>query len=233
MGIALAANFTVNTALPIDDRFVFADITARDALSALRRYEGMIVYVSSLDSVYLLKGGILNANWAPLKGGSGSVPINWQLDQELAPTRYTYYQIPFLRFADNEEQRMYCQFRVPDDYTTGKQIFIKGLNAICAQTSGNVYFYADIYRYTPGTSNIGDFSFRTSLNAVTPVASLAAENIFAVQDIDVTTAIGQIDGLNVAPGDILSIYFYRGTTGDTVAGNVDLFQFGSFISIAE
>jgi hypothetical protein len=71
MGITLGSNFTVNTGLPLDDRIVVADNTARDALDAGRRYEGLIVYSIAAASNFQLVGGILNANWVAL-GGSGS-----------------------------------------------------------------------------------------------------------------------------------------------------------------
>jgi hypothetical protein len=71
MGIALGSNFTVNTALPLDDRTTFADLTARDALDALRRYEGLKVYVTSEQKYYSLVGGIANVNWVEDTGGGG------------------------------------------------------------------------------------------------------------------------------------------------------------------
>lgn len=71
MGIALGSNFTVNTALPLDDRILVADLTARDAIPALRRYLGMEVYVESEEVKYFLKGGIDNANWEEAGTGSG------------------------------------------------------------------------------------------------------------------------------------------------------------------
>jgi len=63
MGITLASNFDVNAALPLDSRLVVADVTARDALVAGRRYDGLAVYVIADAKTYQLQGGILNANW--------------------------------------------------------------------------------------------------------------------------------------------------------------------------
>jgi hypothetical protein len=56
---------------------VVADITARDAILAGSRTEGMIVYVNSDDTHYTLKAGILNANWAVL---SGLATVNYSVD---------------------------------------------------------------------------------------------------------------------------------------------------------
>lgn len=72
MGIQLGSNFTVNTNLPLDDRAVVADLTARDAIASGKRFEGMIVYVVSEATNFQLIGGILNADWAELSGSGGA-----------------------------------------------------------------------------------------------------------------------------------------------------------------
>jgi hypothetical protein len=72
MGIPLGSSFTVNVGLPLDDRLVVLDLTARDAILAGRRYEGMQVYVKSDTNTYTLKGGLLNASWAVASGGGGA-----------------------------------------------------------------------------------------------------------------------------------------------------------------
>ena len=72
MGIVLGSNFDVQTALPLDSRLVVADLTARDAIDPLQRYEGMIVYVKSEETNFQLVGGTANENWTELSGsGSG------------------------------------------------------------------------------------------------------------------------------------------------------------------
>lgn len=76
MGITLASNFDVNAALPLDSRMIAADATARDAIIAGIRYEGMLVYVVADQTMYQLQGGITNGDWAPAGGGGGgSVPV--------------------------------------------------------------------------------------------------------------------------------------------------------------
>ena len=63
MGIPLSSSFDLQSALPLDSRTNVADITARDAIPAAYRYEGLKVYVVSEDKAYTLKDGILDANW--------------------------------------------------------------------------------------------------------------------------------------------------------------------------
>ena len=76
MGITLASNFDVNAALPLDSRMIAVDATARDAIIAGVRYEGMLVYVVADQTMYQLQGGITNGDWAAAGGGGGgSVPI--------------------------------------------------------------------------------------------------------------------------------------------------------------
>lgn len=72
-GIPLSTNFTVNTALPIDDRMSVADTTARDAIPALKRWEGMLVYSIADGKHYTLIGGITNGDWTELSGGGNLI----------------------------------------------------------------------------------------------------------------------------------------------------------------
>jgi hypothetical protein len=74
MSIPLSSNFDVNAALPLDARFIVADLTARDAIIAGKRYLGMLVYVISDTKTYQLKTGILNSDW--IEFGSGGVTVN-------------------------------------------------------------------------------------------------------------------------------------------------------------
>jgi hypothetical protein len=72
-GIQLSSNFTVNTALPIDDRMEVATLVERDALPALRRWEGMIVYVKETEEHFALIGGLTDDFWAPVGSGKGGI----------------------------------------------------------------------------------------------------------------------------------------------------------------
>lgn len=50
-----------------------ADLTARDAIPSEDRYEGMIVYVTSEQKYYSLKGGIDNDDWTELATGGTTI----------------------------------------------------------------------------------------------------------------------------------------------------------------
>jgi len=62
-GINVSTNFGINAPLPIDARFQMENTTARDAIPASKRYEGLVVYITSNQTNYQLVGGITNSNW--------------------------------------------------------------------------------------------------------------------------------------------------------------------------
>lgn len=77
MGIPLGpADFTRGAAKPLDDSFIQADVTARDAIVSGIRYDGMLVYVVADQTMYQLQGGITNGDWvAAGGGGGGALPV--------------------------------------------------------------------------------------------------------------------------------------------------------------
>src|SRR5664279_1820991 len=66
MGIPLSTSFDVGTNLPLDSKQIKADVTARNAIASVGRYEGLEVFVVADQIKYRLQGGILDANWFPL-----------------------------------------------------------------------------------------------------------------------------------------------------------------------
>lgn len=77
MAIEVASSFERKAGVPLDDREVLADITARDAIPLLVRYEGMKVTVlddgNGEQKLFWLKGGITNGDWEEFSsGGSGT-----------------------------------------------------------------------------------------------------------------------------------------------------------------
>jgi hypothetical protein len=72
--IPLGSNFGLTSGIPLDNRTVKADLTERDAIPAVSRYEGLTVYVESEEAVYMLVGGITNSDW--VEGSSGGTPTD-------------------------------------------------------------------------------------------------------------------------------------------------------------
>jgi hypothetical protein len=74
MGISLGSSFTRTAAIPLDDSFTVIDDTARDAIDSGIRYQGMLVYVTSTETMWQLQGGITNSDWAEAGGGGVGPP---------------------------------------------------------------------------------------------------------------------------------------------------------------
>ncbi len=63
MGINLSSNFNLSAQLPLDSRLIVVDLATRDAIPAVQRYQGMIVFVISEQKEYQLVSGVDNADW--------------------------------------------------------------------------------------------------------------------------------------------------------------------------
>lgn len=81
MSIQLSSNFNLNAQLPLDSRLVVNDLTARDAIPDVQRYEGLFTYVVSESKTYQLQGGITNADWVESGGGASGAGITIPVPQ--------------------------------------------------------------------------------------------------------------------------------------------------------
>ena len=71
MAISIGTNFGVATSLPLDDRYVVADTTARNAIATGVRYDGLIVYQQDTNTQWQLQGGTVNGNWVDISSSVG------------------------------------------------------------------------------------------------------------------------------------------------------------------
>ena len=69
MPIPIALNFGLNSPLPLDDRTVVADDTARVAILSGERFEGLVVYVTGTQLSWQLQGGVTNSDWVEFGAG--------------------------------------------------------------------------------------------------------------------------------------------------------------------
>ena len=70
MGIVLGSQFSVQTALPLDDRDTVADNTARDAINSGRRYIGFKTFSIASLKTYQLQTGITNSDWVDVSAST-------------------------------------------------------------------------------------------------------------------------------------------------------------------
>ena len=218
MGISLGSDFTVSTGLALDDRIVAANLTARDAIATLRRYQGMQCYVISEQKNYQLVGGVANGDWQELKGGGGGGggvgAFIWTANTQ-APVRRISDGLRVLDFSTEDTTSMFSQMiRVPDDYVPGTQIFAKGGLCFSGDTSGTFLLHAQTTLIRAGDV-VGAFSNAydsTNTEITVPVVS---QELAAIGDVDLCSAIGEIGTEAVAPGDYIRIQIYRDPTTET------------------
>lgn len=72
MAILIPTGFDLASGSPLDTRTQVLDNTTRDAIDPNVRYEGLFVYVTSINTNYQLQGGILDVNWVEVAGAGGS-----------------------------------------------------------------------------------------------------------------------------------------------------------------
>ncbi len=81
MAIELTTNFSEQASLPLDDRFSFIDIAARNALASGRRYEGMLVYVQATKLIYKLDSDL--TTWVEFGTGTGTFSLTAELENKI------------------------------------------------------------------------------------------------------------------------------------------------------
>lgn len=209
MGIVLGSNFDVQTALPLDSRTVVADITARDAINALQRYEGMIVYVVDVQKNFQLIGGITDFDWQELSGGGGGGVgggLSWRGLPGFEPIFKDYAGFRMHEFSSDALQSSLASFKVPDNYVPGGEIKLRMRMTSEATSSDTVQFML--------TSGVLDNS-----NILSPITASNVQNIgpgFNANEIydvefEIADSAGEINSYPVQPGDIISLTMSRPT----------------------
>lgn len=206
MGIVLGSNFDVQTALPLDSRTVVADLTARDAINSLQRYQGLIVYVVDIQKNFQLIGGITNFDWQELSGsGGGGVGggLSWRGLPGSEPFFKDYAKYRMHEFASGGNQAGIASFKVPDSYIVGGEI--KLLVRVTAEVSSLNNLSVLL------TSGVLDNSDITTPITGTDTQDLLGWNANEIYDLEfsITDGSGEIGGSPVQPGNIISLELMR------------------------
>ena len=125
-----------------------ADETARNAIPADRRREGMTCYTSSDQQTWQLQGGILDINWTNVTG-NGSFLVNqtahgFSIGQWLYFNGTVWALAIATSFATSEVEGMVTSVPSANQFTLTIGGHVGGLSGL---TPGNVYFLSDV---TPG-----------------------------------------------------------------------------------
>jgi len=199
------------------------DLTATEATTILN------VFTSALKGLVPLSGGgttnFLRADgsWQPPAGGGGGGggALFW-IESTSAPfsdiennTKAFFYQAALT-------QDLFCDFRVPSTYAAGVQIRLR-LPFYSPDTSGTALLSTQSTLIRTGTDAItSTVNQRTSTNAA---ATLTVANRLTSIDLDLTSALGEINVVAVAPGDLIRIRLFRGT--DTATSDIRALVYGA------
>ncbi len=217
MGIVVTSDFTMNSALALDDRTRVVDIAARDAIAAGRRYEGLIVYVVSEGTNFQLVGGITNGDWSELSGGGGGggAGANWQPVAGLGPIESYEFNEKVWLFSIGYNQRVELWVKAPTSYRPGNPITLK------------VCFYSPASSGTWALNVLANLvrrntdAINSTANGVSVTTSDLTNTVTRqLREVDIViAAAGTINAVAVNPGDLIRIVLIRnapaGGTEDT------------------
>ncbi len=221
MGIPLSSQFDVQTALPLDSRLVVADTTARDALSALIRYEGMIVYVTADGLNYQLIGGITNSDWEQLSGsggGGGGGSLRF-IEGSNAPIKTFENEIEVYEFTPGLGQALYLAIRVPNSYQGGNQINLR-IHLYCAATSGDALLNAVATLISAEADDISSTANQRTTTNTAITMSAANDNEVQRVTLDISSSIGEINSTVIGANDLIKVKIQESSS--TVASSIKL-----------
>lgn len=214
MSINVASNFDLSAGLALDARTFQADIAARDAIPAVQRHEGLIVYVVSEASRYMLVGGIDNADWKLINSNYG---FNYYFINPDGSSTYSSYAdaVAAADAAGDDEAFFVLLAALTEDVSIQKGRKIGAL----AQAGNDVINLTGRFEVTGGTGvaqviNLGLVADGTqSIFSSDAACNVAFTNCVLVQTADFpffeSSAGGNVSmtrciffgtGLNTAPG---------------------------------
>lgn len=148
-------------------------------------------------------------------GGGGGGALYWVEDAD-SPTPVIENHNQVYKFEAGGSQKLYALIKVPASYSPGNQISL----VTCFHSpdgSGNVLMrsIATLIRSTTDSMN-STTNQRTSTNAAVTMTGLADKPV--PLNLDLTSNIGQINGVDVNPEDLILVQLYRDT--DTATSDV-------------
>jgi len=171
---------------------------------------------------FLATGELRKMDIATLPSGGGGGGALFWIESTAAPfsdiennTKAFFYQAALA-------QDLFCDFRVPSTYIAGVQIRLR-LPFYSPDTSGTALLSTQSTLIRTGTDAItSTVNQRTSTNAA---VTLTVANRLTSIDLDLTSALGEINVVAVAPGDLIRIRLFRGT--DTATSDIRALVYGA------
>jgi hypothetical protein len=152
----------------------------------------------------------------PVGSGGGAGSLEW-IEAANAPIASLESFFRVFEFESGLGQSLYAAIKVPSSYVSGSPIKLLS-QFVSADSSGNVLMQTVATLIRTGTDVISSTANqRTSSNSAVTLSG-GTVDIPQALVLDLTSTIGQINGVNVSSGDIILVEFKRGT--DTAANKV-------------
>jgi hypothetical protein len=176
------------------------------------------VYVKSNNKAYILRSsGVESA----LGGGGGAGSLLWEKNGVINPTTEYLDGFHLENFANGDTQEIYALLTVPESYEAGTQLKLLYGAFFMSATVGKVFFKCETALIRDGSTVLGTYSnVHTSTNLEVD-APAVANTLKAIGEIDLTSAIGQINGVALAPGDKLRVRLFRDNAAESSPANAD------------
>lgn len=152
-------------------------------------------------------------------GGGGGGSFAWGLNEDISPIEGLEGGIETLDFDFESEMAISALVAVPFNYTAGDPITLEDALFFSAGASDNVFFKTETTLFKVGDDITSPTNTHTSTNTESTLTT--ANAIVAIGSLDLTSAVGEINSVAVAPGDILKVKLYRDNTGETTSSTED------------
>jgi len=177
---------------------------------ALTATNGQLCFATDTKVMYQ----VVDTELVPLGAGGGGVSLNWR-GLTNAPVNSFDFGLDLYEFDNISNNEIYATLTVPQSYRAGKPIKLVGGSYFCSSTTGNVFFRTQATLINNGVI-LGTFTNnRTSTNTQTTVPGVA-NTIASIGELDLTSLIGEINGIAVLPGNKIRIRLYRDNANESV-----------------
>jgi len=198
-----------------------------DATKPAAGNSGRIIYLSDLQT-YMGDNG---TSYAPLGGGGAGGSLKWVESTSVAPLLINEGNLEVYSFSSGDagNQALFAAIKIPSSYVSGRPVVLK-LPIYSDQSVGTFILQTVATLIRVGVDAYSSvINQRTSTNtAIT--ATVGNQNIPQAVAFDLTSTLGQINGVNVSPGDYIIVKLIRGS--DTVTTDVRSINFASEVTLS-
>lgn len=179
-------------------------------LDALVRKAGTIVFATDEGVLYIDDGADLIPVGSGSGGGGGS--INWHADNANAPVQDTEFNEKVFKFESGLGQEIYTYIKVPQSYAAGAPITMY-ITQYSPASSGTQKLQSTAYLIRKNTDAI-DSTTNSRASTNSALTNTVAKQ-YREAALDLTDSSGEINGVAVAPGDLIKVVLTRGSDTDT------------------